>query len=60
MALGHGGGGHTAMLGSIIYIESMVPTLTVKTVVNTNVSAFALLGVVAGVFSAAAYEAVLG
>ena len=48
------------MLGSIIYIESMVPTLTVKTVVCANVSAFALLGVVAGVLIAAAGEAVLG
>ena len=60
VTLGCGGGGHAAVLGSKLYPEYLVPTLTVLTPVYAEVPAFVLLGVVAGVLSAAAYEAVLG
>ena len=48
------------MVVSIIYIEYLVPTLTVITPVYAHITTFALLGIVAGVLSAAAGEAVLG
>ena len=60
VTLGSGGGGHAAVLGSILNTEHLVPTLTVLFLVNTQISAFALPGVVAGVLSAATDEAVLG
>ena len=60
VTLGCAGGGHAAVLVSILNTEYLVTALTVLTQVYTEVPAFVLLGVVAGVLSAAAYEAILG
>ena len=60
VTLGCGGGGHAAMLDSILNTEYLVPTLTVITSVYTQVPAFVLPGVVAGVLSTATGTAVLG
>ena len=49
VTLGCGGGGHTAVFGSIVYIEHLVPTPTVPTAIYTDVSTFVLLAVVASV-----------
>ena len=47
------------MFEPIICTEYLVPTLAILTLVYTHITTFVLLGVVAGVLSAAAGEAVL-
>ena len=46
VTLGSGGGGHAAVLDSILNIEHLVHTLAVSTPVYTHVPTFLLLGVV--------------
>ena len=60
MTLGSGGGGHTAVAGSILNAENLIPALTVLTPVYTEVTALALPAVVTGVLSVAAGKTVLG